>query len=45
MTRPFQQWKVLPHGKLSEIDANIMTVTGDIRIPMISLPRRMTASA
>jgi hypothetical protein len=42
MTRPFQQWKVLPHGKLSEIDVNILTVTGDIRMPMMSLPRRMT---
>ena len=42
MTRPFQQWKVLPHGKLSEIDENILTVTGDIKMPMMSLPRRMT---
>ena len=42
MTRPFQQWKVLPHGKLSEIDDNILTVTGDIRMPMMNLPRRMT---
>jgi hypothetical protein len=42
MTRPFQQWKVLPHGKLSEVDVNIMTVTGEIRMPMMKLPRRMT---
>ena len=42
MTRPLQQWKVLPHGKLSEIDENILTVTGDIKMPMMSLPRRMT---
>ena len=42
MTRPFQQWKVLPHGKLSEIDDNILTVTGDIHMPMMDLPRRMT---
>jgi len=41
MTRPFQQWKVLPHGKLSEIDDNILTVTGQIHVPM-ELPRRMT---
>ena len=32
MSRPLQQWKVLPHGKLSEIDQNILTVTGDIRM-------------
>jgi hypothetical protein len=42
MSRPLQQWKVLPHGKLSEIDVGILTVTGDIRMPMMSLPRRMT---
>jgi hypothetical protein len=42
MTRPFQQWKVLPHGKLLEIDVNILTVTGEILMPMMSLPRRMT---
>jgi len=42
MSRPLQQWKVLPHGKLSEVDENILTVTGDIRMPMMSLPRRMT---
>jgi hypothetical protein len=42
MTRPLQHWKVLPHGKLSEIDVNILTVTGEIRMPMMRLPRRMT---
>jgi hypothetical protein len=42
MSRPLQQWKVLPHGKLSGVDENILTVTGDIRMPMMSLPRRMT---
>jgi hypothetical protein len=41
MTRPFQQWTVLPHGKLSEIDQNILTVTGELHVPM-ELPRRMT---
>lgn len=42
MTAPFQQWKVLPHGKLSAIDDNILTVTGDIHMPLMDLPRRMT---
>jgi hypothetical protein len=32
---------VLPHGKLSEIDDNILTVTGEIHVPMY-LTRRMT---
>ena len=42
MTQPFQQWKVLPHGKLSEVDENILTVTGEIHMPLMDLPRRMT---
>lgn len=44
MTRPFQQWKVLPHGKLSKVGDNIMTVTGDLRMPLMNLPRRMTVA-
>jgi len=42
MTKPFQRWKVLPHGKLSQVDENILTVTGTIQMPLMSLPRRMT---
>jgi hypothetical protein len=42
MTKPFTQWTVLPHGKLSEIDPNILTVIGDIEMPIGHLPRRMT---
>ena len=42
MTRPFQEWKVLPHGKLSQIDDNILTVVGEISMPLMDLPRRMT---
>lgn len=42
MTRPFQHWKVLPHGKLTEVDENILTVTGEIPMPLAHLPRRMT---
>ena len=42
MTKPFKQWKVLPHGKLKQIDDNILTVTGDIHMPLMDLPRRMT---
>ncbi len=30
MTRPFQQWTVLPHGQLVPIDENILTVVGEI---------------
>jgi hypothetical protein len=42
MTKPFQQWTVLPHGKLVQIDENILTVVGEIHMPLIDLPRRMT---
>ena len=42
MTRPYQHWNILPHGKVSEIDDGILTVVGQIRIPLVSLPRRMT---
>src|SRR6184192_2151731 len=42
MTKPFKHWKVLSHGKLKQIDDNILTVTGDIHMPLMDLPRRMT---
>jgi len=42
MTKAFKQWKVLPHGKLKQIEDNILTVTGDIHMPLMDLPRRMT---
>jgi hypothetical protein len=42
VTKPFQQWTVLPHGKLVQIDENILTVVGEIHMPLMDLPRRMT---
>ena len=42
MTKPFEQWTVLPHGKLGQIDENILTVVGQIHMPLMDLPRRMT---
>ena len=42
MPLPNKHWKVLPHGKLSKIDEGILTVTGPIRMPLGSFPRRMT---
>lgn len=42
MTQPLQKWTVLPHGKLSQIDDNILTVVGEIHMPLMDLPRRMT---
>ncbi|HEY3177707.1 MAG TPA: hypothetical protein VGL25_02370 [Casimicrobiaceae bacterium] len=42
MTRPQEHWKVRPHGDLLEIDDGILTVTGPIRMPLGTFPRRMT---
>jgi hypothetical protein len=42
MTKPFQHWTVLPHGKLVQIDDNVLTVVGEIHMPLMDLPRRMT---
>ena len=42
MTKPFTEWKVLPHGKLTKVDDNILTVTGEIHMPLTEFPRRMT---
>jgi hypothetical protein len=42
MTKPFTQWAVLPHGKLAQLDDNMLTVVGEIHMPLMDLPRRMT---
>ena len=42
MTRMFEDWKVLPHGRLIRVADNIMTVVGEIAMPLMTLPRRMT---
>jgi hypothetical protein len=42
MPQPFQTWKVLPHGKLTAIDDNLLTVVGDLPMPVGGFPRRMT---
>ncbi len=43
MTKPFTEWTVLPHGKLTPIDDNMLTVTGMLNMPpMGDVSRRMT---
>jgi hypothetical protein len=42
MTKPFTEWKVLPHGALTAVDDDILTVVGDIPMPVGNLKRRMT---
>ena len=43
MTAPFKEWTVLPHGKLTRIDERILSVVGELKMPLMKLPRRMTA--
>jgi hypothetical protein len=42
MTAPLKKWEVLPHGTVTPIDQNILTVVGDIRMPVGNMKRRMT---
>jgi len=42
MTKPNENWNVLPHGKLTPIDDGMLTVEGRIKMPLMDLPRRMT---
>jgi hypothetical protein len=43
MAKPFSEWTVLPHGKLTRIDDNILSVTGLLKVPpMGDVERRMT---
>ena len=42
MPSPHKSWKVLPHSELKEIDDGILTVTGEIKMPLANLTRRMT---
>lgn len=37
-----KEWKVLPHDALVELEDGILTVTGDIKMPLAHLKRRMT---
>ena len=43
MTKPFSEWTVLPHGDLTRVDDNLLTVTGLLHMPpMGEVQRRMT---
>jgi hypothetical protein len=43
MTAPFKEWTVLPHGKLKRVNERIVVVVGELKMPLLELPRRMTA--
>jgi len=38
-------WKVLPHGPLTEVEPGLLTVVGQIPMPLGNFPRRMTVVA
>lgn len=42
MTKPYEHWTVQPHGPLTRVEENIMTVVGELHMPLTDLPRRMT---
>jgi hypothetical protein len=42
MARPFDEWTVLPHGRLTALDDNLLTVEGNLPMPIGDFPRRMT---
>ena len=42
MSQPFETWQVLPHGQLTEVDVNLLTVVGRIEMPLGEFPRRMS---
>lgn len=42
MTAPFKEWTVLPHRNLRRVNERIVTVVGELKMPLLELPRRMT---
>ena len=38
----FKEWTVLPHSKVTRVEDNLLTVTGNLPMPMGEFPRRMT---
>jgi len=42
MSKPNREWKVLPHGPLVELDSGLFSVVGEIAMPLMNIPRRMT---
>jgi hypothetical protein len=37
-----KRWTVLPHGRVETVDEGILTVVGEISMPLAKFPRRMT---
>jgi len=42
MPQTLEHWKVRPHGKLQQVNDDILAVVGEIKMPLTTFPRRMT---
>lgn len=42
MPEPLTEWSVLPHERLARLDSDLLTVRGDVQMPLAHFPRRMT---
>ncbi len=42
MPKILEKWTVMPHGRLTQVDDGIWTVTGELHMPLTPLERRMT---
>jgi len=42
MAKLHDDWQVLPHGPLTEVEPGLLTVVGQIPMPLGNFPRRMT---
>ena len=45
MSKLHDEWQVLPHGPVKEISPGLLTVVGQIPMPLGNFPRRMTVIA
>ena len=45
MAKLHREWTVLPHGPLTEVEPGLLTVVGQIPMPLGNFPRRMTVVA
>jgi len=44
MAKTHEKWTVLPHGKLMQLEENLLTVVGELPMPIGEFPRRMTVA-
>lgn len=42
MPKPNHEWKVQPHGPVQQLDDGLWAVVGEVAMPLVDLPRRMT---